>query len=74
MQHSSQWAPVHFGPPASLGLIRIAPAGYGASAETVNALETVVLASQQLSQAISTVDFNALLDSMPVEHSSRHGL
>ncbi len=73
------WAPVHFGPPASLGefltLVRTAPEGYGTSAAAVNALETAVLASQQLSRAISTVDFNELLDGMPVgQHSSGHEL
>ncbi len=68
------WAPVHFSPPASLGefltLVRTAPEGYGTSAKAVNTLETAVLTSQQLSQAISTVDFNELLNSMPVKRSS----
>lgn len=53
------WAPVHFGPPASFGefltLVRAAPERYGTSTEAVNALETTVLASQPLSRAILTV-------------------
>ena len=72
------WAPVHFGSPASLGEfmtpIRNAPEVYGTNVEVVNALETAVLSSEQLSRAISSVDFNELLDGMPVEHSRRNEL
>jgi hypothetical protein len=72
------WAPAHFGSPASLGvfltLVRDAPEQYGTSAEAVNALKTAVLSSEQLSEAIKTDDFNGLLNDMPVEHSSEHKL
>lgn len=67
------WAPWHFGPPTSLGefltLIRNMPEGYGTTVETVNALETTALSSEQLSRAISAIDFNGLLAGMPIEHS-----
>lgn len=72
------WAPWHFGPPTSLSefltLIRNMPEGYGATVETVNALETTVLSSEQLSRAISTIDFNGLLAGMPIEHSGGNEL
>lgn len=67
------WAPIHFGAPASLGefltLVRNEPAKYSASLNQVNTLETVSLPTQQLSRAISSGNFRDLLDAMPVNQS-----
>ncbi len=73
--HRNNWAPGHFAPPASpdeafLTLIGNMTEVYGMRTEVVNALDTVVLPSAQLNRAISTVDFNALLDGMPVAELS----
>lgn len=72
------WAPIHFGSPASLGefltLIKNSPEAYQTTAEKVNTLDTTALSSKQLHDAISTVDFNTLLGAMPVECPHKNGL
>lgn len=67
------WTPMHFEPPTSFGefliLVKNAPNEYGTSDNSINLLKTAVLASHQL-EAISTEDFNALLEGMPIEQSN----
>jgi hypothetical protein len=67
------WAPIHFGPPASLDEflteIQDSPDRYGTTVEIVNALETSALSSRQLREAISTGDFSDILNGMPIDNS-----